>query len=92
MKLKRDELLKKLGAALHDYPVAALLIQTAVAPESVQLTFTLRKDKLRQARKPEGRYLFRSNITTGRSPEQLWQFNIQLGAYDHFLATSKSTP
>ena len=28
MKLKRDELLKKLGAALHDYPAAARLIQT----------------------------------------------------------------
>jgi hypothetical protein len=78
MKLKRDELLKKLGAALHDYPAAARLIQTAVAPQSVQLTFTLRKDKLRQARKREGRYLLRSNITTGRSPEQLWQFYIQL--------------
>jgi transposase len=78
MKLKRDELLKKLGAALHDYPAAARLIQTAVAPESAQLTFALRKDKMRQARKREGRYLLRSNITTGRSPEELWRFYIQL--------------
>jgi transposase len=78
MKLKRDELLKKLGAALHDYPVAARLIQTTVAPQSAQLTFALRKDKLRQARQREGRYLLRSNITTGRSPEELWRFYIQL--------------
>jgi transposase len=78
MKLKRDELLKKLGAALHDYPAAARLIQTAVAPESAQLTFALHKDKLRQACKREGRYLLRSNITTGRSPQELWQFYIQL--------------
>ena len=78
MKLKRDELLKKLGAALHDYPLAARLIQTAVVPEVAQLNFALRKDKLRQARKREGRYLLRSNITTGRSPEELWQFYIQL--------------
>jgi len=78
MKLKRDELLKKLGAAWHDYPVAARLIQTAVAPQSAELTFALRKDKLRQVRKREGRYLLRSNITTGRSPEELWQFYIQL--------------
>jgi transposase len=78
MKLKRDELLKKLGAALHDYPVGARLIQTSVAPQTAQLTFTLRKDKLRQARKREGRYLLRSNITRGRSAEELWQFYIQL--------------
>lgn len=28
MKLPRDELLKKLGAALHGYPVGARLVQT----------------------------------------------------------------
>jgi transposase len=78
MKLKRDELLKKLGAALHDYPMGARLIQASVAPEVAQLFFTLRKDKLRQARKREGRYLLRSNITSGRSAEELWQFYIQL--------------
>ena len=68
MKLKRDALLKKLGAALHEYPAAARLVQTAVAARKAQLTFSLRKDKLRQVRKREGRYLLRSNITTGRSP------------------------
>ena len=78
MKIKRDELLKKLGAALHDYPVAARLIQTAVLPKTAQLTFVLRKDKLRQVRKREGCYLLRSNITAGRGPEELWQFYIQL--------------
>jgi transposase len=78
MKLKRDELLKKLGAALYEYPVAARLINTTVAPQTAVLTFLLRKDKLRQTRKREGRYLLRSNITTGRSPEELWQFYIQL--------------
>jgi hypothetical protein len=51
MNLKRDSLLQKLGAALHDCPVAARLIQTAVAPQSPTLSFALRKDKLRQARK-----------------------------------------
>ncbi len=78
MKLKRDELLKKLGAALHDYPVAARLVETSVAPRQARLSFALRKDKLRQARKREGRYLLRSNILSGRSPEELWQFYIQL--------------
>jgi transposase len=78
MKLKRDELLKKLGAALHDYPVAARLVDTAVPSGAAQLTLTLRKDKLRQIRKREGRYLLRTNITGGRSAEELWRFYIQL--------------
>ena len=56
IKLKRDELLKKLGAALHEYPAAACLIDTTAAPQTAELAFTLRKDKLRQARKREGRY------------------------------------
>jgi len=78
MKLKRDALLKKLGAALHDYPVAARLVDTTVPPREAKLAFTLRKDKLRQMRKREGRYLLRTNITGGRSAEELWQFYIQL--------------
>ena len=78
MELKRDALLKKLGAALHNYPAGARLVQTSVAPEAAQLSFTLRKDKLRQARQREGRYLLRSNITSGRPAAELWQFYIQL--------------
>lgn len=78
MKLKRDALLKKLGAALHEYPVAARLIDATVPPGDAKLTFTLHKDKLRQARKREGRYLLRTNITAGKTAQELWQFYIQL--------------
>jgi transposase len=78
MKLKRDALLKKLGAALHAFPVAARLVETTVPTDQIQLTFRLNKDKLRQARKREGRYLLRTNITTGRTAEELWQFYLQL--------------
>jgi len=78
MKLKRDVLLKKLGAALHEFPVGARLIHPSVAETEAKLCFTLRKDKLRQARKREGRYLLRTNITSGRSAAELWQFYIQL--------------
>ena len=78
MKLKRDELLKKLGAALHEYPTAARLTETTVAPKAAELSFSLRKDKLREARKREGRYLLRSNLVSGHSPEELWYFYIQL--------------
>jgi transposase len=78
MELKRDALLKKLGAALHEYPAGARLVQTTVAAETAELSFTLNKAKVRQARQREGRYLLRSNITRGRSAEELWQFYIQL--------------
>jgi transposase len=74
---KRDELLEKVGAAKHEYPVGARLVEINVALDSAQLTFTLRKDKLRRARRREGRYLLRSNMT-GQSPEHLWNFYIQL--------------
>ena len=76
--VKRDELLKKLGAALHQYPAAARLIESSVEKDTAQLSFSLCKDKLRQARQREGRYLLRTNITAGRGPEQLWQFYMQL--------------
>jgi transposase len=77
-KIKRDELLQKLGAALHQYPAAARFIESSVDKQSARLSFSLRKDKLRQARKREGRYLLRTNITAGRPPEELWQFYMQL--------------
>ena len=89
MKLKRDELLKKLGAALHDHPVAARLVESTVTPQKAQLSFALRKDKLRRSRQREGRYLLRSNITTGRSPEELWKFYIQLTEVEAAFKTLK---
>ena len=77
-KLKRDVLLQKLGAARHQYPAGARLVQTTVASDTAQLSFSLRKNKLRARRKREGRYLLRSNITSGHSAEDLWQFYVQL--------------
>lgn len=78
MEIKRDGLLKKLGAALHECPAAARLVDAAVLAGKSKLTFSLRKDKLRQARKREGRYLLRTNITGGKTAGELWQLYIQL--------------
>lgn len=78
MTLSRDALLQKLGAARHQYPVAARLIATTVPAGQAKLIFTLRKDKLRQIRRREGRYLLRTNITGGKTAAELWQFYIQL--------------
>jgi transposase len=48
-------------------------------PESPTANFSWRLDrnKLRQVRRREGRYLLRTNLC-GREPAQLWQFYIQL--------------
>lgn len=89
MDIKRDQRLKKLGAALHEYPVAARLVDYSVQPDSGKLTFSLRKDKLRQRRKREGRYLLRSNLTSGSSAEELWKFYIQLTEVEAAFKTLK---
>jgi transposase len=82
MQLQRDLLLLKLGAAKHEFPAAWRLIQIQVpgAEQPIQspnIRFGLRKDKLRQVRRREGRYLLRSNLSA-QEPEKLWQFYIQL--------------
>jgi transposase len=77
MEIDREELLMKLGAARAKAPAAWRLIDVEVAPEAASFTFTLNRDKLRQVRRREGRYLLRTNLC-GKDPAQLWQFYIQL--------------
>lgn len=82
MKLKRDDLLVKLGSAKHQYPAAWRLVKvevpaTARAMRSQGLRFSLLKDKLRAVRRQEGRYLLRSNLSAD-DPARLWQFYVQL--------------
>ena len=82
MELGRDQLLLKLGAAKSQFPAAwrLVLIQTPGEGQEIHapnFTFQLRKDKLRQTRRREGRYLLRSNLSA-QEPEKLWQFYIQL--------------
>ena len=83
MKFKSTQtLLLKLGAAKGKYPAAWRLIDIAL-PESktrranVTFSFRLNRQKLREVRRREGRYLLRTNLS-GREPAQLWQFYIQL--------------
>lgn len=82
MELTRDQLLLKLGAAKSQFPAAWRLITLQVPDPETQMrrtnfTFALRRDKLRQVRRREGRYLLRSNLSA-QAPEKLWQFYIQL--------------
>jgi hypothetical protein len=80
--LTRDQLLMKVGAAKQDAGRAASLIKLTLpssreimTPDSFQLE--LDRDKLRQVRRREGRYLLRTNLS-GHDLAQLWTFYIQL--------------
>jgi transposase len=80
--LNRDALLMKLGAARQQWPTAWRLVAIRVPKKDQEIneqTFTwrLRKNKLRQVRRREGRYLLRTNLTE-EDPAKLWQYYIQL--------------
>jgi hypothetical protein len=77
MKLKREELLMKLGAARSQTPVAWRLVKITVDKNDASFTYRLDRDKLRQARRREGRYLLRTNLTDD-DPAQLWSYYLQL--------------
>jgi len=77
MEIDREELLMKLGAARSKARAAYRLLDIKIDPKNAAFTFALDRDKLRQARRREGRYLLRSNLT-GREPAELWRFYIQL--------------
>lgn len=77
MKLSRDQLLLKLGAAKEQSPSAWRLVELQVSDSNEPLRFALKKDRLREVRRREGRYLLRTNLTD-RDPAQLWEFYTQL--------------
>ena len=77
MKLTREELLMRLGAARRQAHTAWRLMLIEVAANSATLSYRLDRDKLRQARRREGRYLLRTNLTDD-DPARLWSLYLQL--------------
>jgi hypothetical protein len=77
MTLTREELLMKLGAARQQAPSAWRLVDTQVAVNTASFTYRLNRDKLRQVRRREGRYLLRTNLTD-HDPAELWRYYLQL--------------
>lgn len=76
--IKREELLMKLGAARSKAGRTAWrLIDIEVAPKAAAFSFALNREKLRTARRREGRYLLRTNLCD-EDPAKLWKFYIQL--------------
>ena len=77
MKLKREELLMKLGAAKQKSPSAYRLVQVEVDKDKAAFTYRLEREKLRRQRRREGRYLLRTNLTE-TEPAKLWSLYLQL--------------
>jgi transposase len=77
MTLTHQELLMKLGAARSQYPSGWRLVEVQVHDQNPTFTYRLKRDKLRQVRRREGRYLLRTNLT-GSDPAELWRYYIQL--------------
>ena len=88
MSLTRDGLLMKLGAAQTKAPAAWRLIELEVAERGARFTYRLDRDKLRQIRRREGRYLLRTNLTES-DPAKLWQFYLQLVEVEAAFKTLK---
>ncbi len=76
MKLRREELLMKLGAARQQAPSAWRLVEVEVDDTRPTFPYRLQKDKLRQVRRREGRYLLRSNLTE-TDPAGVWNYYLQ---------------
>lgn len=89
MKLTREELLMKLGAARATAPAAWRLVDITVDKTAARFAFALNRTKLRQVRRREGRYLRRTNLTKG-DPATLWQYYIQLVAVEEAFKNLKA--
>ena len=87
--LKRDELFIKLGQAKERAPTGWRLVDIEVDRESAMFIYALDRKKLRQARRREGRYLLRSNLTEG-DPATLWSYYLQLVKIEEAFKTLKS--
>jgi transposase len=88
MRLARDALLMKLGAAKTKTPAAWRLLEIEVAERGANFTYRLDRNKLRQVRRREGRYLLRTNLTES-DPAKLWQFYLQLVEVEAAFKTLK---
>src|SRR5271163_4562357 len=88
MNVKREEMLMKLGAARSKAPTAWRMVDVVLDNDSAALSFSLNRQKSRIARRREGRYLLRTNLTN-QDPPLLWQYYIQLVAVEEAFKTLK---
>jgi hypothetical protein len=91
MQLTREELLMKLGAARDQSRTAWRLVVIEVAADSATFSYRLDRNKLRQARSREGRYLLRTNLVE-EDPAKLWSHYLLLVAVEEAFKNLKSLP
>ena len=77
MTLTHKELLMKLGAARSQYPSAWRLLEIQVHDQNPSFSYHLKREKLKQVRRREGRYLLRTNLVAS-DPAELWRYYLQL--------------
>ena len=88
MTLTREDLLMKLGAAKQKAPSAWPLVRIEVAKQDPSFTYRLNREKLRRARRREGRYLLRTNLIES-DPAKLWSLYLQLVAVEEAFKNLK---
>ena len=88
MQMTCEELLMKLGAARAKAPTAWRLIEVKVADRGADFSYRLDRDKLRKARRREGRYLLRTNLAE-EDPAKLWAYYLQLVAVEEAFKNLK---
>lgn len=88
MEVSREEMLMKLGAARAKAPTAWRLVDIAMAKDHAGFGYRLDREKLRTARRREGRYLLRTNLTE-QDPGLLWQYYVQLVAVEEAFKNLK---
>ncbi len=88
MKLTRDALLMKLGAAQNKTPAAWRLVTVELAVGGASFGFWLNRKRLREVRRREGRYLLRTNLTES-DPAKLWEYYLRLVAVEEAFKTLK---
>jgi hypothetical protein len=76
-KSKTDSKGKGKGQTMTAAPATTAAATTTTVATTASLEFRLDRQRLRQVRRREGRYLLRTNLSTGE-PAQLWTFYIQL--------------
>lgn len=89
MKLKREELLMKLGSARSQAPTAWRLVDIKVDPKLASFTYALNRNELAKVRRREGRYLLRTNLCDS-DPAKLWELYLTLVKIEEAFKNLKS--
>jgi hypothetical protein len=88
MRLSREALLMKLGAARQKAPAAWRLLEIVIDEKQAVFSYRLNRQRLRRARRREGRYLLRTNLIAS-DPAQLWSLYLQLVAVEEAFKNLK---